>query len=193
MSDRGVFVVAFTTVVLMGGGAFAIPQFFPFELLKSLIYVAIAILVFFGENQYSYMLGIVSPVVGWISTILAGGFLHDFKVLFASIAMKPISGLDTPLHALALISQALLAVLSWRAWNKEVPHPFVGKALWTCLAIAVGHATVVFLYFVKLVSCGWPGGPPRRGARLRRGFRSDFPRGRPQTICYDGRPGEFVP
>lgn len=152
MSDRSVFVVAFTTVVLIGGSAFAIPQFFPFELLRSLIFVAIAMMVFFGENQYSYMLGILSPAVGWLAAILAGGFVRDFEVLFASIAMKPIGSLETPLRGLVLITQGLLAVLCWRAWNKEVPLPFIGKAFWTCLAIAVGHAAVVFLYFVKLVS-----------------------------------------
>lgn len=150
MSDRGVFVVAFTTVVLIGAGAFAIPQFFPFELLRSLIYVAIAILVFFGENEYSYMLGFLSPVVGWAAAILTGGFLTDFKVLFASIAMKPIGSLETPLHGLALIAQALLAALCWRAWNKEVPQAFIGKAFWTCLAISVAHTAAAFLYFAKL-------------------------------------------
>jgi hypothetical protein len=152
MSDRGVFVVAFTTVVLIGGSAFAIPQFFPFELLRSLIFVAIAILVFFGENEYSYMLGVLSPIVSWIATIFGGGLVREFNVLFASIAMKPIGSMETPLHALAMITEALLAVLCWRAWNKEVPLPFVGKVFWTCLAIAVAHAAVVFLYFVKLVS-----------------------------------------
>jgi len=152
MSDRGVFVVAFTTVVLIGGSAFAIPQFFPFELMKSLMYVAIAIMVFFGENQFSYMLGIVTPVVGWAATMMAGGLVRDFKVLFASIAMKPIGSLESPLHALALTAQVLLAVLCWRAWNKEVPLPFLGKTFGICLAIAVGHAFAVFLFFLKLVS-----------------------------------------
>lgn len=152
MSDRGVFVVAFSIVVLIGGGAFAIPQFFPFELLKSLIYVAIAIMVFFGENKYSYMLGIVSPVVGWVATIAAGGFFREFEVLFASIAMKPISGLDTPLHALAFIAQALLVGLCWKAWNKEVPLPFFGKVFGTSLAIALAHAVAVFFYFMFLIS-----------------------------------------
>ncbi len=152
MSDRGVFLVAFTTVVLIGGGAFAIPQFFPLELTRSLIYVAIGILVFFGENKYSYMLGIVSPVMGWLATIISGELVHEFKVLFASIAMKPIGMLETPLHGLALISGALLAVLSWRAWHKEVPVPFIGNVFWVCLAIAVAHGAVVFWYFVKLVS-----------------------------------------
>src|SRR3970040_877979 len=98
MSDRGVFVTAFTTVVLIVASAFALPQFFPLELIKSLIYVAIAILVFFGENKYSYMLGILTPVVGWIATIVIGGFFRAFEVLFASIVMKPISPLETPLH-----------------------------------------------------------------------------------------------
>jgi hypothetical protein len=152
MSDRAVFVVAFTTVVLIGGSAFAVPQFFPFEILRSLIFVAIAMMVFFGENQYSYMLGILSPVVGWLAAILSGGFVRGFEVLFASIAMKPIGSLESPLHGLVLITQALLAVLCWRAWHKEVPTAFIGKVFWTCLAIALGHAAVVWLYFVKLVS-----------------------------------------
>jgi len=152
MSDRGVFVTAFTTVVLIGGGAFAIPQFFPFELMKSLIFVAIAIMVFFGENQYSYMLGVVAPVVGWLASFASGSFFHEFEVLFSSIAMKPIAPLDTPLHGLAFITEALLVVLSWKAWSKEVPQPFFGKAFGVCLAIAVGHGLLLFIYFAKIVS-----------------------------------------
>ena len=151
MSDRGVFVAAFVTVVLIGGGAFAIPQFFPLELARSLIYVAIAIMVFFGEDKYSYMLGILAPAVGWIAAIVTGEFVDAFQVLFASVAMKPLAALETPLHALALITEALLAILSWRAWSKEVPLPFLGKVFGICLAIALGHALVVFLYFVKIV------------------------------------------
>ena len=50
MSDRWMFVTAFSTVVLIVAGAFAIPQFFVYELIKSSIFVAIAVLVFFGED-----------------------------------------------------------------------------------------------------------------------------------------------
>ena len=48
MSDRWVFLIAFLTVIVIVAGAFAMPQYFTFELLKSLIFLAIALLVFFG-------------------------------------------------------------------------------------------------------------------------------------------------
>ena len=148
MSDRGVFVTAFTTVVLIVASAFALPQFFPLELIKSLIYVAIAILVFFGENKYSYMLGIVAPVVGWVLNIVLGGFFDEIAVLLASIAMKPVPALETPLHGLAIITEALLLALCWRAWQKEVTDPFFGKVFGAALLISVGHAAVLAAYFV---------------------------------------------
>jgi hypothetical protein len=97
MSIRGVFVVAFLTVVLIFAGAFAIPEYFPYELLKCSIYVVIAMMVFFGENTYSYMLGIVAPIVGMVCNILLGGFFSEFSVLWASVTMKPLPIMDTPL------------------------------------------------------------------------------------------------
>lgn len=150
MSDRGVFVAAFTTVVLIVAGAFAVPQFFPFELLKSLIYVAIAILVFFGEDRYSYMLGIVAPVMGWVLNIILGGFFDEFRILFASIAMKPIPALETPLHGLAILTEVLLLVLCWRAWQKQVSDPFFGKVFGVSLVISVAHAIGLVIYIVTV-------------------------------------------
>ncbi len=147
MSDRGVFVAAFTTVVLIVAGAFALPQFFPFELIKSLIYVAIAILVFFGEDKYSYMLGIVVPIVGWVLNIILGGFFDEFSILWASVSMKSIPPLETPLHGLAILTEILLLALCWRAWQKEVPLPFFGKVFGVSLAVALVHAIALGAYF----------------------------------------------
>jgi hypothetical protein len=143
MSDRGVFVVAFTTVVLIVAGAFAIPQYFPFELVKSLIYVAIAIMVFFGEDNYSYMLGILAPIVGILLNILLGGFFDEFSVLWASITMKPLPPLETPLHALAILTEILLIILCLRAWRKEVTGPFFGKVFGISLAIALAYGAAL--------------------------------------------------
>jgi hypothetical protein len=143
MSDRGVFVVAFTTVVLIVAGAFAIPQYFPFELLKSLVFVAIAIMVFFGEDKYSYMLGILAPLVGILLNILLGGFFGEFTVLWASITMQPLPPLETPLHALAILMEILLIILCLRAWRKEVSGPFFGKVFGVCLAISVAYGAVL--------------------------------------------------
>jgi hypothetical protein len=143
MSDRGVFAVAFLTVVLIVAGAFAIPQYFPYELLKSLIYVAIALMVFFGENTYSYMLGIIAPILGIIWNILAEGFLHEFAVLWASVTMKPLLALDTPLHGLAILTEIALVILCLRAWRKEVTGPFFGKVFGISLVISLVYVGVL--------------------------------------------------
>jgi hypothetical protein len=146
MSDRGVFVVAFLTVVLIVAGAFAIPQYFPYELLKSLIYVVIALMVFFGENTYSYMLGIIAPILGFLLNILLGGFFREFSILWASVRMKPLSALDTPLHGLAILTEILLVILCLRAWRKEVTGHFFGKVF--------GISLVISLVYVGILA-GW--------------------------------------
>ncbi len=148
MSDRGIFVVSFLTVVLIVAGAFAIPEYFPFELLRSLIFVAISLMIFFGENKFSYMLGAVAPVLAMLLNILLGGFFGEFSVLWASVMMRPLPALETPLHGLAILTMLLLVVLSVRAWRKEVTEAFFGKTFWICLGISVANAAVLAGWYV---------------------------------------------
>jgi hypothetical protein len=148
MSDRGVFVVAFLTVVLIFAGAFAIPEYFPYELLKCSIYVVIAMMVFFGENTYSYMLGIVAPIVGIVCNILLGGFFSEFSVLWASVTMKPLPLVDTPLHGLAILTEILLVILCLRVWRKEVTGPFFGKVFGVSLVVSLVYVGILAAWYV---------------------------------------------
>jgi len=148
MSDRGIFVTSFLTVVLIVAGAFAIPEYFPFELLRSLVFVAITMMVFFGENKYSYMLGVVVPILVMLLNILLGGFFDEFGVLWASVTMQPLPSLDTPLHGLAILTMVLLVVLSIRAWRKEVTEAFFGKTFWICLGISLANVAVLAGWYV---------------------------------------------
>jgi hypothetical protein len=52
MSDRGVFLASFLTVVLLIAGAFAVPEFFVYELLSATVFLVVAVLVFFGEDNF---------------------------------------------------------------------------------------------------------------------------------------------
>jgi len=151
MTDRYVFLSSFLTAVLIVAGAFALHQFFFFELAKSTIFVAIAVMVFYGDNRFSYMLGFVAPLVWFIGDILVGSFLSDFRVLFQYLLPKNQLGpLETPLHALAYLAALGLIVASWRAWHKEVPEKFIGKSFWTGLAISVVYEIVLAVWFVRL-------------------------------------------
>jgi len=143
MSDRWVFLIAFLNVIVIVAGAFAMPHYFTFDLLKSLIYLAIALLVFFGEDRFSYMLGIVAPPLRFILAILLGGFFGEFKVLFDALTGKPSLPLDTPLHGLSILLEILLMIVCYRAWRKQVTEKFIGKAFWISLGVA--NAFVVVL------------------------------------------------
>jgi hypothetical protein len=152
MSDRWVFLIAFLTVIVIVAGAFAMPHYFTFELLKSLIYLAIALLVFFGEDRFSYMLGIVAPPLRFILAILLGGFFGEFRVLFDALAGKPSPPLDTPLHGLSILLEILLMIVCYRAWRKQVSEKFFGKTFWISVAIAIGYdAILVGWYFTHAI------------------------------------------
>jgi len=150
MSDRWVFLTAFTTLVLVVAGAFAIPQFFWFELFKSLMYLVIAVMVFTGEDQFSYMLGIVVVPVWFILDILLGEFFGDFGVLFGFLTGKRSPSMDTPLHGLALITQALLFVLCLRVWRKQVTGKLFGKTFGICLGIAIAYVAILAVWRFRM-------------------------------------------
>jgi hypothetical protein len=152
MSDRGVFITASLTAVLIAAGAFVHPQFFYFELVKSVIYIAIAVLVFFGEDQYSYMLGIVTPPLWFLVDIMGGIFFRDFRTLLDYFTRSGVAPLDTPLNALGRLAGILLVITSVRAWRREVPERFPGKTFWACLAVSVVYLVVVTGLYLRTLS-----------------------------------------
>jgi hypothetical protein len=143
MSDRWVFLTAFLTVVLIVAGAFVIPEFFAYECVKSLIYLVIALLVFFGEDKFSYMLGMVVPPLWFIFDILMGEFFGDLRLVYSFVTVKPIPAMDTPLHGFSLLTEILLVILCARAWRKQVSEKFFGKTFGVCLGIAILYIAIL--------------------------------------------------
>lgn len=153
MSDRWVFLTAFLTTVLVVAGAFVIPEFFFYELLKSLVFVAIAVMVFFGEDRFSYMLGIVAPPLWFILDILLGEFFRDFVVLYGYLTLKPTPPMDTPLHGVSTLAEIALVVLCARAWRKQVTEKFFGRTFNICLGIGLLYVLVLAGWF-RMISSG---------------------------------------
>jgi hypothetical protein len=150
MSDRWVFLTAFLTAVLILAAAFQLPQFFLFESAKSAVFVAIAILAFFGEDRYSYMLGMVFPPLWFLIDIVAGGLSGDFRVLVDYFTGRGVAPLETPLHGLARLTAVLLVIASFRAWRKTVPERMLGKTLRTCALIAAAYAAVLAFWYAHI-------------------------------------------
>jgi hypothetical protein len=150
MSNRWVFLAAFLTAAFMVAGAFTLPQFFFFELAKSSIFIAIGVLVFFGENRYSYMLGTVFPPLWFLVDLLAGGLINDFQVLFAYLDGKDIGQGSTPLEGFARLAAIFLFGACLLAWRREVTGRFWGKVFWSCLIISLAYVGVLAFWYMWL-------------------------------------------
>jgi hypothetical protein len=143
MSDRWVFLAAFLTLVLIVAGAFAIPQFFVYELLTSSVFVVVAVMVFFGEDKFPYMLGIMAPILWFIYRLLGGAFIYELKVLARFLSGHAIGPMDTPLHGFAILSGLALLLLCIRAWRKQITEKFFGKTF--ALATSIGVVWIAVL------------------------------------------------
>jgi hypothetical protein len=143
MSDRGVFLAAFLTCVLVVAGAFALPELFVYELLKSTIFVVIGVMVFFGEDKFPYMLGMIAPILWFIFSLLTGGFIPEIAEMIRFLSGKPSAPLETPLHGFAILSGLGLVIVCARAWRKQITEKFFGKTF--VQALIVGLIWIVIL------------------------------------------------
>jgi hypothetical protein len=154
MSNRWVFLAAFLTATLMVAGAFALPPYFYFELATSSIFIAISVLVFFGEDRYSYMLGIIFAPLWFLVDILVGGIGGDFSSLFRYLTGHHISAMSTPLPGFARLTSIFLFAVSLAAWRREVNERFWGKTFWTCLIISVVYVGILTVWYLSLFPAG---------------------------------------
>jgi hypothetical protein len=152
MSNRWVFLSAFLTAVLIIASAFTLHQFFYFDLARSAMFVAIAMLVFFNEDQFGYMLGIVFPPVWFVVSILMGTLVTDFSVMFHYLTGTHIGLLASPAAGFARLSAIFLFFFALHAWRKEVPEKLIGRTFWLSLLISVVYVGVLTLWYMTRVA-----------------------------------------
>jgi len=125
------------------------PQFFLLHFYESLIYLAITLMLFYFEDRWAYMLGIVAPT-GWLLLTIASGGFGEFirqanELAHIKVPEYPpafIGGVITNL------SVALIAICV-RRWRREFKG--VGKGLTTFL-VSTG---IVAVYYGLLVLWFW--------------------------------------
>ena len=134
----------------MVAGAFARPQVFFFELAESSIFITIGVLVFFGENRTSYMLGMVFPPLWFLVDFVAGGLIKDFQVLFAYLSGEDMGQGSTPLEGFARLAAIFLFVASLQAWRSEAAGPFWGRAFWSCLIASLAYVGALAFWYSQI-------------------------------------------
>jgi hypothetical protein len=125
------------------------PQFFLLHFYESLIYLAITLMLFYFEDRWAYMLGIVAPA-GWLLlTFASGGFGEFFRqvgqLMHIRVPEYPAAFLG---GVISVLSVAMIGFCA-RRWRREFQG--LGKGLSTFL-VSTG---IVAIYYGLLVLWFW--------------------------------------
>jgi uncharacterized membrane protein YidH (DUF202 family) len=128
------------------------PQFFLFHFYESLIYLAIPVMLFYFEDRWAYMLGILAPVAWLVLLFAIGGFSGMWRQLsLVSHFHRPDFAANL-LGALAAVLSIVMVVMCANRWRREFSG--LGKTASTfliSLAIVVAYYGVMVFWFLK-----WP-------------------------------------
>jgi len=120
-------------------------QFFLIHFYESLVYLVIVLMLFYFEDRWAYMMGIVAPAMWLVLSVAWGGLLgfwHQMSMAFhPGTAFFPI-GLLTMLGL--LLSIAMIASSAFR-WHREFTGLHKG---WSTFLVS---AIVVLIYYGVLV------------------------------------------
>jgi|SRR6266851_187195 len=117
------------------------PQFFLLHLYQTIIYVAILVLLFFMEDRWAYMIGMIAPAT-WLVMVYSTGLLGGATRQVLRLTRG--EGLNNEVSFVAAISavlSVLMIALCARHWRKE--YAGLGKAM-TTFAVSLGFVAVYY-------------------------------------------------
>jgi len=124
-------------------------EFFLLHLYQSLIYLAILLMLFYFEEQYAYMLGMLAPTV-WLAATYGSGLLGVAARQMGHLleAQRPTNQVNLMTGIIAILNVVLLASCAY-LWKREYAglHKF-GRTF------AIGSIVVV-LYYAGLIAVFW--------------------------------------
>jgi len=125
------------------------PDFFMFHLYQTIIYVAILLMLFYMEDRWAYMIGILTPAA-WLVLAFASGLLGAaLRRLFQLTRGQAVTNQVSLVAGItALLSLMMIGFCAYR-WKRH--YSGLGKGLSTFL-ISLGIVTV---YYAILVVWFW--------------------------------------
>jgi len=125
------------------------PAFFLIHLYQSILYIAILVMLFYMEDRWAYMIGMLASVV-WLAMAYATGILgSSAQQLFELKSPNMTASLVSAIALITALFAVLMVVLCARHWKKE--YSGLGKARSTFL-VSLG---VVAVYYGILIAWFW--------------------------------------
>lgn len=125
------------------------PQFFLLHLYQTIIYMAILILLFYMEDRWAYMIGMLAPIA-WLGMVFATGLLGGAtRQILRLTHGESITNAVSFIAAVSALLSILMIIFCARHWKKE--YAGLGKTAST-FAVSVG---VVAVYYGILAIWFW--------------------------------------
>lgn len=133
------------------------PDFFLFHFYQTIIYVAILLMLFYMEDQWAYMIGILAPIAWLILSFESGMLGAALRQLFRVSRAQAVTNSVSLVAAItALLSLLMIGFCGYR-WKRH--YSGLGKGLRTFL-ISLG---IVVVYYGILVIWFWESIPKIAG------------------------------
>jgi len=125
------------------------PQFVLLHFYQSLIYLAIILMLFYFEDRYAYMLGMIAPaawlILNYLTGILGGAMRQVKRLMSAESPSNPV----TLVAAIIAVLSVLMIIFCAYRWKRE--YSGLGKGLSTFVVSLV----VVIVYYGLLIYWFW--------------------------------------
>jgi len=124
------------------------PSFFLLHLYQSILYIAILVMLFYMEDRWAYMIGMLASAV-WLGMAYATGMLGSAIQQFVTRAAGTrATGVGALTLATALIAILMIALCA-RHWQKE--YSGLGKTTrtfaWSLGVVAVYYGILIFWFW----------------------------------------------
>jgi hypothetical protein len=144
MANRALFTLATIMMVLFFLASQYDNFFFPMHFLEAVIYAVLLLLLYYGLEDWAYVMGFLTPLLWIILTLLSGTLLGGLEALGQITTLQVVQNPKAVVAGLVFVTSVALIVVSWRAFYREV----WGKP--GALGTTVGAAVVVVAYYAML-------------------------------------------
>jgi len=124
------------------------PDFFLFHLYQTIIYVAILLMLFYMEDQWAYMIGILAPVAWLILAFESGMLGAALRQFFRLTRAQAVTNSVSLVAAITAFLSLLMIVFCGYRWKRH--YSGLGKGLRTfliSLAIVVVYYGILVIWF----------------------------------------------
>ena len=125
------------------------PQFFVLHLYQTIIYVALLILLFYMEDRWAYIIGMLAPVA-WLAMVFATGLLGGAaRQVLRLTRGESVTNAVSFIAAISALLSVLMIIFCARHWRRE--YAGTGKTAAT-FAVSLG---IVAVYYGILAIWFW--------------------------------------